>query len=58
MDSDYIGDLGRIRCIIEYIFTFVSSVVSWKLASQSIEALSTIGVEYMTITEAVKKLSD
>ena len=54
-DSDYAGDLDKRRSTTGYLFTLAKAPVSWKSTLQSTVALSTIEVEYMTITEAVKE---
>ena len=55
MDSNYIDDLDQKRSLISYIFIFLSCTISWKVALQSIIALSTIEIDYIVATKAVKE---
>ena len=52
VDSDYAVDLDKRRSLIGYVFTIGGCVISWKSTLQFILALSTTGVEYMTVIEA------
>ena len=52
---DYAGDLGTRRSLTGYIFKFCHSTVSWKANLQLVVALSTVEVEYVVATEAVKE---
>lgn len=54
-DSDYAGDLDKRLSTTGYVFTLTKVSVSWKFTLQSTVALSTIEVEYMAITEAIKE---
>ena len=54
-DSDYVGDLDKIRSTTGYVFTLAKAPVSWKSTLQSTVALSTTEAEYMAITEVVKE---
>ena len=54
-DSDYDGDLLRRRSLTCYVFTLFRCAISWKATLQSIVALSTTEVEYMSLTEGVKE---
>ena len=55
VDSDYAGDLEKIRSTIDYIFTLFEGLISWKWQLQSIVALSTTEVEYIATIEAMKE---
>ena len=55
VDSDYAGDLDKRRSTTGYVFTLAGAPVCWRCTLQSIVALSTIKVEYMALTEAVKE---
>ena len=50
-----LGDLDKQRLTIGYVFTLIEAPVSWKSTLQSAIALSTIEVEYMTLTKEVKE---
>jgi len=43
------------RSIIDYVFTFGGSIVSWKGTLQPTMTLSTLEAEYMTLIEAFKE---
>ena len=55
-DSDFAGDLDKRKSTTGYIFTLGGGPVSWTSILQSTIALSTIEVEYMAATEAVKEV--
>ena len=55
VDLDYAGDLDKKRSTISYIFTLFGGSVNWKSQLQSIVALSTAEVEYITTTKAMKE---
>ena len=55
MDSDCAGDVDKRRSLIGYVFTLGGCTISWKSPLQSIITLSTIEVEYIAATEAVKE---
>lgn len=55
MDSDYVCDHKERKSLTSYVFTLFNCVVSWKTTLQPAVDLSTTEVEYMTMTEAVKK---
>ncbi|KAL9411120.1 hypothetical protein AB3S75_044831 [Citrus x aurantiifolia] len=55
VDSDYAGDLDRRGSLTCYIFMLNGCTVNWKATLQSVVALSTTEVEYISPTEAVKK---
>ena len=55
VDSDYAGDLDKLRSLTGYAFTLCGSTVSWKATLQSIVTLSTTEAEYVAATEAVKE---
>jgi len=50
VDSDYVGDIDRRRSLSSYIFTLCNSAISWKATLQSIVALSTTAIEYISAT--------
>ena len=54
-NSDYDGDLLRRISLTCYVFTLFGCAISWKATLQSIVALSTTEVEYMSLTEGVKE---
>ncbi|GJV06418.1 retrovirus-related pol polyprotein from transposon TNT 1-94 [Tanacetum coccineum] len=55
VDSDYAKDPDKGRSITGYTFLVQGCVVSWKAMLQHVVALSTIKVDYMALTEAVKE---
>ena len=55
VDSDYAGDLGKRQFTTEYVLILSQAPVSWRSILQSTIALSTTEVEYMVMTEAMKK---
>ncbi|GKE10633.1 retrotransposon protein, putative, ty1-copia subclass, partial [Tanacetum coccineum] len=55
VDSDYAKDLDKGRSITGYTFLVQGCVVTWKATLQHVVALSTIEIEYMALTEAVKE---
>ena len=55
MDSDYAGDLDKHWSITSYVSTLARAPMCWKSTLQSIVALSTIELEYLALTEAVKE---
>ena len=55
VDSDYARDLDKCRSTMEYVFTLSQVPVSWRSTLQSTAALSTTEVEYMAMTEAMKR---
>jgi len=55
VDSDFGGDLDKRKFLTGYVFTLGGCVISWKSTLQSPDALSSREVDYMTITEAIKK---
>ncbi|KAL0301480.1 UNVERIFIED_CONTAM: Retrovirus-related Pol polyprotein from transposon TNT 1-94, partial [Sesamum radiatum] len=55
VDSDYATDLDDRRSKTGYVFTLGGGLICWKLTVQSIMALSTTEVEYMTVAEAAKE---
>ena len=55
VDSDYVGDLDRIRSLTGYVFMLSGCVVNWKFALQHVVALSTTEAEYTAATEVVKE---
>nr|GEW32659.1 retrovirus-related Pol polyprotein from transposon TNT 1-94 [Tanacetum cinerariifolium] len=54
-DSDYARDLDKRRSTTGYVFTLEKAPISWKSTLQSTTTLSTMKVEYMAMTEAVKE---
>jgi len=55
IDSDYAGDLDKMRSISGYIFTMCVGAIQWKALLQSIAPLSTTKAEYIAATEGVKE---
>ena len=66
VNSDYVGDIDKRRSTIRYVFTLSQAPVdvrftlsqapvSWRSILQSTVALSTIGAEYMAMTEVMKE---
>ena len=55
VDSNYARDPDNGRSLTRYVFTIRGCFISWKATLQSTVALSTIEVEYMTVTEACKE---
>jgi len=53
VDSDFGGDLDKMRSLTGYVFTFGGCAISWKSTLQSTVALSSTEAEYMAITEAI-----
>ena len=49
MDSDYASDLDDKISTKRYVFTLASGLVCWKSSIQSLVAMSTTEVEYMTV---------
>ena len=56
VDYDYVGDLDDKKSTIGYVFTLASGPVYWKFIIQSLVAMSTIEVEYMSVVEASKEV--
>jgi len=54
VNSDYAGNLNNRRSTTGYVFTISEGPVFWKSTIQSIAALSTSEVEYMTVVKAAK----
>ncbi|GJV47014.1 hypothetical protein Tco_1437226 [Tanacetum coccineum] len=52
---NYAKDLDKGRSITGYTFLVQGCVVTWKATLQHVVALSTIEIEYMALTEAVKE---
>lgn len=55
VDFDFAGNIDTRRSLTGYMFTLYGSVISWKALLQSVVALSTIEVEYIAMTEAVRE---
>nr|GEX87515.1 retrovirus-related Pol polyprotein from transposon TNT 1-94 [Tanacetum cinerariifolium] len=55
MVKDYVKDSDKGMYISGYAFLVQGCVISWKAMLQHVVALSTIEVEYMDLTEAVKE---
>jgi len=55
VDSDYAGDLNKYRSTTGYVLTLFQAPISWHSTLQSTVALSTMKVEYMSITEVMKE---
>nr|GEV42923.1 retrotransposon protein, putative, Ty1-copia subclass [Tanacetum cinerariifolium] len=56
VDANYAKDPDKGRSIIGYVFMVHGYVVSWKASLQHVVALSTMKVEYMALTEAIKEI--
>lgn len=54
IDSDYVGDLNKLRSATNYAFTFDKRHISWKSTSQPTMTLSTIEIKYMVVDEDIK----
>ena len=55
MDSDYAGSIDTRTSLTCFLFTIGGRVDSLKRNLQSVVALSTTKVEYMSVTKAVKE---
>lgn len=55
MDSDFVGDLGKRRSLIGYMFTTGRYAISWKATLYNTLALFIIEAKYMAITEVCKE---
>ena len=55
VDSDYAGDLDKRRCTTGYVFILSQALASWCSILQTTITLSTMEIECMAMTEAVKK---
>lgn len=55
VDSDFAGDLDKMRLVTGFVFTLFGGAVSWKASLQSVVALLTTEAEYIALTEAVKE---
>jgi hypothetical protein len=55
INSDFEGDLDKMRSLTGFIFTLGECAISWKSQLQPTVALSSTEAEYMTITEAIKE---
>ncbi|KAH9727082.1 Integrase catalytic domain-containing protein [Citrus sinensis] len=55
VDSDFAGDLDKRKSTTGYVFTLAGSAVSWVSKLQTVVALSTTEVEYMTATQVCKE---
>jgi hypothetical protein len=55
VDSDFGGDLDKMRSLTGYVFTLCECAISWKSQLQPIVAFLSTETEYMTITEANKE---
>ncbi|KAH9685636.1 Integrase catalytic domain-containing protein [Citrus sinensis] len=55
VDSDFAGDLDKIKSTTGYMFTLAGAAVSWVSKLQTVVALSTAEAEYMTATQACKE---
>lgn len=54
-DSNFIGDLDKMRSLSRYIFMVGGNAVSWKSSLQHVVALSIKEVEYVVLIECVKE---
>ena len=55
VDSDFAGDLHKMRSQTGFIFTLGGCTVNWKPTLQNVVALSTTEAEYTTAAEAFKE---
>jgi hypothetical protein len=55
VDSDFGGDLDKMRSLTGCVFTLGECAISWKSQLQSTVALSSSKAEYMIITKAIKE---
>ena len=55
-DADWTEDVNIRRSIIGYVVMLNNGVIVWRSQRQSTVALSTMEVEYMALTEAIKEL--
>jgi hypothetical protein len=55
VDSDFEGDLDKMKSLTGYICTLGECAISWKSQLQPTVALSSTETEYMIITEAIKE---
>ena len=55
VNSDYAGCMDSRKSISGYVFTLFGTTISWKATLQKVVALSIIEVEYIALTEAMKK---
>jgi hypothetical protein len=55
VDSNYAGDLDKIRSLTGFVFTLSRNAISWKVTLQLTVALSTTEAEYMATAKAVKE---
>ena len=56
VDSDLARDINTRRSTTCYVFTIGRAVVRWVSRLQKVNALSTIEVEYVATTEAIKDM--
>ncbi|GJZ97201.1 hypothetical protein Tco_0669654 [Tanacetum coccineum] len=56
VDSDYAGDLDGSKSTTGYVFTLSGGTISWVLKLQSVVAMSTTEVEYVTAAQASKEV--
>jgi len=55
VDSDFAGCLDTRKSLTGYVFTAFGTAISCKTSLQKVVALSTIEVEYIALTEAIKE---
>ena len=55
VDSDFAGDLDKMRSQTGFLFTLGGCTVNWKATLQNVVALSTTETEYTTAAEAFKE---
>jgi len=53
--ADYASNIYTRKPLSEFVFTLFGTTVTWKENQQSIVALSTTQVEYITLVEGVKE---
>ena len=55
VDSNFTGDLYKIRSTSSYVFTLASGAISWMSKLQEIVSLSTTKVEYIVVSHPFKQ---
>jgi len=55
VDSDFVGSIDTRKSTTGYAFKVFGNLVNWMANLQSVVALSTTEVEYITASEAVKE---
>ena len=55
VDSNFTGDLAKMKSITGYMFTLAGGAVNWVSKLQTVVALFTIEAEYMADTQVCKE---